>query len=172
MQAMRFTVLSVVAALALCTAATTDVLASPAVISSGPANYCKPALPAFDGQVRTRPLAVQNEGNSTAFVTCSMGSVREFGSGADTEEYEVTVSNNSAQQMEIICTAVAGRAGAPGTIDTSTKGVSLAPGFGALLQWSNADFDGVAIPLVVSYSCALPPGGAINDMYVLYDDGF
>lgn len=169
MQAMRFPAVFIVATLALCAASGAN--AAPAAISSGPANYCRPALPAFDGKIRTRPLAMQNEGSGNAFVTCSMGSVREFGTGADTEEYEVTVSNNSSQQMEIICTAVAGRAGAPGTIQTSTKGFSLAPGFGAVLEWNNDDFSGVAIPLVVSYSCLLPPGGAINDMYVLYDDG-
>ena len=167
MQAMRFPAVSIVATLALCAASGAS--AAPAVISSGPANYCKPALPAFEGLVRTRPLAVQNEGTGVAFITCSMGSVRELGTDVDTVEYEITVSNNSSQQREIICTAVAALAG--GSVDTETRGVSLAPGASALLEWGNEDFNGVAIPLVVSYSCQLPPGGAINDMFVLYDDG-
>jgi hypothetical protein len=171
MQALRFPILSTAAALALCAVAATDAHAAPGAISSGPANYCRPALPAFEGQIRTRPLAMQNEGNSTAFVTCSMGSLREFGTEADTVEYEVTVSNNSNQQREIICTAVSGRVGAPGSIQTSTKGFSLAPGGSGVLEWNNDNFSGPTIPLVVSYSCQLPPGGAINDMYVLYDDG-
>lgn len=170
MQALRSTLFPAALALAL-SAIAPGAHASPGVVSSGPANYCRPALPAFDGLVRTRPLAMQNEGNSTAFVTCSMGSLREFGTQADTVEYEVTVSNNSNQQMEIVCTAVAGRVGAPAGIQSSTKGFSLAPGDSGLFEWNNDDFTGATIPLVVSYSCKLPPGGAINDMYVLYDDG-
>ena len=31
---------------------------------------CQPALPTFDGSIRKRPKAVQNEGTSIAFITC------------------------------------------------------------------------------------------------------
>ncbi len=34
-------------------------------------SYCQAALPAFEGAIRKRPLAVQNEGTTNAFVTCS-----------------------------------------------------------------------------------------------------
>src|SRR5690554_342572 len=32
---------------------------------------CQGALPAFETQIRKRPLALQNEGEANAFVTCS-----------------------------------------------------------------------------------------------------
>lgn len=172
MQALRSPIFSATAALALCVVAANPAHAGPGAISSGPANYCRPALPAFDGKIRTRPLAMQNEGNDNAFVTCSMGSIREFGTEADTVEYDIAVSNNSQQQMEILCTAVSGRASAPAGVHSVTRGLSLAPGAEAVFEFDNGDFPGAAIPLLVSYSCLLPPGGAINDMYVLYDDGF
>ena len=35
------------------------------------AGACQAALPAYEGLIRKRPMAIQNEGVSTAFVTCA-----------------------------------------------------------------------------------------------------
>ncbi len=44
--------------------------ASPIDAHTAPKN-CQPALPLDDAAVRKKPLAVQNEGIATAFITCS-----------------------------------------------------------------------------------------------------
>jgi hypothetical protein len=44
------------------------------VESLSPVLSCQPALPAYEGKVRKRPLAMVNEGTSTAYVTCGLTS--------------------------------------------------------------------------------------------------
>lgn len=48
-----------------------DAATLPRVSATNPAGICQGALPAFETAIRKRPLAVQNEGDSTTFVTCS-----------------------------------------------------------------------------------------------------
>ncbi|HST45355.1 MAG TPA: hypothetical protein VLK29_09045, partial [Luteimonas sp.] len=33
---------------------------------------CQAALPAYDGLIRKRPVAIRNEGDAAAFVSCSL----------------------------------------------------------------------------------------------------
>ena len=71
------------------------------------AGACQGALPAFAGTLRARPLAIQNEGDATAFVTCSL----DAGDGTYSKSIPrvvVSVRNNSAATVEIPCTMVDG----------------------------------------------------------------
>lgn len=175
MKLLRSPMFPTAAALALCAALAPAAHAeSNAFFSSGPANYCRPALPAFEGLIRTRPLAVQNEGSTNAFVTCAMASLRGLLNDdiIDNADYEINISNIGGQPITVSCTAVAGRAGNPAGQEFDTKTNTIQPGDEELFEWTNADFGGSAIPLLVSYSCRLPPGGSINDMYVrVSEDG-
>src|SRR5690606_41548022 len=67
---------------------------------------CQAALPNFEGQIRKRPLAIQNEGTATAFVTCSPTSLQfaEASSGG----HGVFFKNDSDAGVTIGCTGVMG----------------------------------------------------------------
>jgi hypothetical protein len=70
---------------------------------------CQAALPSYEGQIRKRPLAIQNEGTAAAFITCSPSSLQyvpmqDFGHG-------VFLANNSAASVTVNCTAVMGSGG-------------------------------------------------------------
>lgn len=57
------------------------IVAAPAAVEAAPIErtlyvnasaHCQAALPVFDGLIRKRPLAVVNEGQAGAFVTCAI----------------------------------------------------------------------------------------------------
>ena len=78
-----------------------------------PAMACQAALPVFDGQIRKRPLAIQNEGTSNAFITCALRG-RFGGTSATTGTSAfVTVGliNNTGSSRTATCTLVDGRNG-------------------------------------------------------------
>ncbi|MEO6138716.1 MAG: hypothetical protein ABIP11_08660, partial [Luteimonas sp.] len=65
---------------------------------------CQSALPVFDGQIRKRPLAVQNEGTSAAFVSCSfMDTDRSVNGVTDVFLY---ADNNTSSSVTVNCTLV------------------------------------------------------------------
>ena len=66
--------------------------------------FCQGALPAFAGTLRTRPLAVVNEGSEPAFLTCSLSG------GVDSRflEVEAVVINGGAATQTVSCTLVDG----------------------------------------------------------------
>ena len=65
------------------------------------------ALPIFDGNVRKRPVSVQNEGNSNAFVTCSWG-IEIVDGTRSTGISEAEVWFHSTAAGSVTCTGVAG----------------------------------------------------------------
>lgn len=132
---------------------------------SHPAGHCQPALPVFDGNVRKRPLAVANEGTSAAFVTCSFTT---DGTSPGVIGYSMRVSNQSAAQIPMACTAVAGNGEAA---QYYPKSVSLAAGASATLSWLAADNGNALYAHPISLSCLLPPGGALNEMSVVTSPG-
>lgn len=129
--------------------------------AGGPTNYCQTALPVFDGNVRKRPLAVQNEGTSNAFVTCSFNS-----------QYRITSVQvyfyNSGTTGTLNCTGVSGYNTGPNQF--IPKSVSLTGGGPqGLLAWNAADFTGAPAEFPsghFSISCNLLPGMGVNDSYV------
>ena len=126
---------------------------------------CQPALPAFDGLIRKRPLAVQNEGSSAAFVTCSFVSDEIGNQGID--QFYLFFTNTSTVAVTVSCTAVIGR-------QTSAtyfpKSITLAAGATNLIVWSAADNGGVPFSPndAVNTSCQLQPGVGINDTHLNY----
>jgi hypothetical protein len=142
---------------------------SPRQINSGPVNHCQAALPVFDGKIRKRPLAVVNEGDSNAFVTCSLSTIgpRFFSTSTFFEFY---VSYNGPQpSADITCTVVGGVEGGTGNaapeFDTRT-GTFERGAVPDSFTYIPEQFNGDRLPDVISFQCNLPPGGAIHDMYL------
>lgn len=66
---------------------------------------CQSALPVFDGNIRKRPTAISNEGTKSAFVSCS---VHNNNNGAVSVVFGVTLTNNSAADVDVNCSMVNG----------------------------------------------------------------
>ncbi|MEP6632702.1 MAG: hypothetical protein ABJA62_00680 [Luteimonas sp.] len=136
-------------------------------LSGNATSYCQTALPIFDGQVRKRPLAVQNEGTSNAFITCSF--TRHFNAVAATA-ITMYSQNNSAAAKDLTCTLVTGHAGGPTQFVAKT--VTLpADGTQKFMRWLAADFTGGTFPdEQYSMTCNLLPGVGLNDSYLSFDE--
>ena len=65
---------------------------------------CQAALPYYEGTIRKRPLAIQNEGDASAFVNCSLVGT-ERGSGG-LQEAQIVVTNMSDAPLEVSCTLI------------------------------------------------------------------
>jgi len=139
--------------------------------ASHPTAYCQTALPVFDGNIRKRPLAVQNEGTGPAFVTCSYPSPegRTPGNSSTTRVWQY-VLNNSDSPVTINCTGVAStnnHAGAQYVV----KSLVVDPGAGEqVINWYAADFEGSPTVFpnqgIFSVSCSLPPGAGVGVSYI------
>lgn len=133
---------------------------------SNPAGLCQGALPAFETQIRKRPLAVQNEGSSNSFVTCAFTSQGSYGA-TTTNPTTIVVWFNAigGADVTINCTGVSGyQTGNNEYIPKSA--VAPASGGQVGMTWSAADFEGAPANFpagAFAISCNLPPGGAIND---------
>lgn len=137
------------------------------VTASNATNYCQTALPVFDGNVRKRPLAVQNEGGSNAFVTCAYHS-----EDGPVLAAQVWFHNSSGVAGDVTCTGVAGY-NDPTVRESAVKVVNL-PGDGTqvALEWEAVDFPGGAMETgLFAVSCNLQPGMGVDDAYIAYDDG-
>ncbi len=135
---------------------------------TGSAN-CQGALPSYEGAIRKRPLAVQNEGSTDAFVTCAFS----ITAGAVTEA-RLVVSTLGGVDVTVRCTGVNGQVGNE-PIYANRSVVAPASGATTALVFTGASFGGTAGPFfprgpLVSMSCALPPGAAINTTLVTLED--
>lgn len=142
-------------------------------IASQAVNYCQSALPVFDGNIRKRPLAVQNEGTGTAFVTCSYpsGEGRGIGGSVTTQVWQYFI-NNADGDLTVNCTGVSGV-----TLENAqfiVKSNVVPAGASSVLVWSAEDFAGAPAVFpshsVFSISCSLPPGAGLRQSYVNSDE--
>jgi len=127
------------------------------------AGLCQPAFGASETAIRKRPLSVQNEGTTNAFVSCAF-----------TAPFAPTVAQlwlNSADGLAhlVSCTGISGY----NTNDPIyvVKSTTVGPGDGQEpISFLPADFGGTADfgSEYFSTSCSLPPGAGINDVYIAY----
>lgn len=132
---------------------------------TNPAGICQAALPAFEGQIRKRPLAIQNEGSSNAFVTCAFTSQAE---ATSVIMYFAGVDNVA---REITCTGVTGFN--KGLNQFVTKTIALPASVSSSMTWSPADFSGGSSTFPdarFSVSCNLTPGVGINDSGIGFNE--
>lgn len=150
-----------------------DAATSPRVFRSNPAGLCQGALPAFETAIRKRPLAVQNEGASNAFVTCSFTSQGGTSASATNPTSVLVYFNTiSGTDTQINCTGVTGYVS--GTNEFVVKATTApASGQQTSMLWNAADFAGAPETFpsgMFSISCNLPPGAAINDSRVSFSE--
>lgn len=132
------------------------------------ADICRPALPAFDGRVRTRPLALVNESSSVAWVTCALtGDIL-----GRTSFIEVVFSGGNLMGTRT-CTLVSWRATNAGTTGTTAVGYqpkSTANTWDSRIRWTSAVDNGGARYASAALSCPLAPGDGIHHVRHMYSE--
>lgn len=134
---------------------------------------CQPALPAFEGQIRKRPLAVQNEGTAPAFVSCSLtGTTSGVGGGGGRTVQAVWLYavNATATSATLGCTLVDNFSGNATPTVYVPKAIVLPPDSAGVLQWDATDNGGLNYILVANLSCSLPVGVGLTLTRVDYRD--
>lgn len=124
---------------------------------TGPVGNCQAAMPAYEGMIRKRPLAVVNEGEDQVFVTCALTSEEV---SLNLQGFSTRLSNGSGVAATVTCTAVVGDELA--TASYIPKSITLAPGSAGNLTWTGADAGGLFTSRSVALSCNLPPWVALN----------
>ena len=125
------------------------------------AGACQAALPAYEGLIRKRPMALANEGAGTAFVTCApvtlQGVSTSFGHG-------LYMVNNTASEVTVNCTGVQGARN--GVADVSVpKSVVLDAGSNGSIYWEVDDGLDVNNGDSFNMSCGIPAGVGITTVY-------
>ena len=140
---------------------------TPRAFYANATSFCQTALPVFDGNVRKRPLAVQNEGTGDAFVTCSF-----TGQLIELDIATLAAVNNGSSDATLSCTAVTGRNASVN--EYVTKTITVPASGVAHMSWAGADFAGApdTIPgaSLFNLSCKLPPGVGIGSAHVGFDE--
>ena len=135
-------------------------------LTANPVTFCQAALPAYEGLIRKRPLAVQNEGTATAFVTC--GFVNDATSTGTRKVFAYFLNNDSAAR-QVTCTLVTSVAGATNLY--FTKSITIpANSTGQFLTWeAGVDTGGTYFSRWVALSCSLPVGTGIAYLASFHD---
>lgn len=130
-----------------------------------PAENCQPALPAYDGNIRKRPLAVQNEGTTIAFVTCGMKGA--FAARPINRTVSITLANTSSTPVSATCTLVDGRDLALSSPVFLPKTILVATSLPSVFEWTAASNEGRNF-IYPAISCGLPPGIGISSTSRVY----
>lgn len=133
----------------------------PRTMTTTAAGACQSALPAFEGLVRKRPLAVANEGDATAFVTCGFHGPHLRHTTNATMHFENTGSSDAT----VSCTLVDRLTGQ--TPSYMAKSVNVPAGSGAALVWNPANNSGRQFANLAA-SCALPPATGVRTLLTGY----
>lgn len=156
-----------IAILAIMAAGPVPALAADVAVTSASnaTGLCQSALPVFDGVIRKRPLAIQNEGTSDAFISCAMTFDEYVAYPSKATVYAGSIDGAAHQ---VSCTAITGRA--RGFNYRATKTITVpASGDPVAFVWEAYDFylgaSNFPSPLL-SLTCLLPPGTGLNDTYV------
>lgn len=136
-------------------------------VTAQAAAVCQGALPSFEGAIRKRPLAVQNEGSTDAFVTCALNNTGYNAGTTFISSFEIYAQNRNSSTRSITCTAVNSSATAsPDTLYvTRTVSVSPSSSNSTLIEFTADDFPGSPVALpgdTVAVSCNLVPGMGIT----------
>lgn len=128
---------------------------------SSAVDVCQGSLPSFEGALRKRPLAIANEGTSSAFISCS---IRAPLGEEDVNGIIVLFTNRSASTQLFSCTLVDGVAlpfpNYPPVYQP--KPLLIEAGEMGLLLWA-WDVDNGGEPYdIPNLNCGLPPGVEIN----------
>jgi len=121
---------------------------------------CQVTLPAYESVIRRRPLAIQNEGSSGAFVSCSPASLKGIPAN-DTLGYTVRLVNRGASVASVSCTGVIGSDGVTSPLPVYLiKNANVGGNSSAVLTWRSLEGYGTTVPF--NFQCQLPPGVGIS----------
>lgn len=129
-------------------------------------NSCQGALPSFEGTLRKRPLAIANEGTSTAFISCGLSS--EVANSAGMSVVGALFINRGLASADVTCTLAVGIPAPFGTPVFFTKTATVPTGGSGGPTWVSADNGGNPFK-VASISCSIPPGFEINNTQTVYE---
>lgn len=118
---------------------------------------CQSALPAYDGLVRARPRALQNEGGATAFVSCAQptdGALR-------LRTITVGLDNNNPVPVVVTCTLVVG-ASAP-LYYTQSLQLAAQSNY-VLMNFQRPAGSDAFRSASHAFSCQLPPGTGVHSI--------
>lgn len=132
-----------------------------------PVSVCQGALPSFEGAFRKRPIAIKNEGTSTAFLTCST-----FGDNGGPQIFSIAApyfhNANASGSVTVNCSLSEGFLD-DGTPTLIPRSVTLAAGAAGLIVWTTSDFGGNKFR-TANVSCAIPAGVEMGWFAVFYDE--
>lgn len=132
-----------------------------------PARSCQGALPQFAGTLRARPLALANEGDAPAFVTCGWHGVAS--GNARTFQYVLAaIGNAGTATAQVNCTFVHGFGGGPNTLYLSHS-LTIEPGGWDEVQVSSNQMPG-NLMRTAQMSCSLPPGTLVGYLVNGYEE--
>jgi hypothetical protein len=143
-----------------------DAMAVPRVFVQNATGACQAALPVFDGHIRKRPLAVQNEGTAPAFVSCSFLDPTLLGSTGVTNVF-LYADNNTGAPVVLACTLVTGFSNYYPTY--YPKSITMNSGIN-LIIWDATDNAGNNFNnYTINVSCNLPAGTGLSASFLYYD---
>ncbi len=132
---------------------------------------CQPALPVYAGVIRARPLAIQNEATTSAYLNCSLQGTHlgPAGSGRAVKQIFVGLINNTTADVDVTCSTIDGLAKiTPAFI--SSKTTTVLAGSWKELTWVAADNNGVNFLFNANMQCLLPPGIGVSYLVSIYDE--
>lgn len=132
--------------------------------NQGVGTMCQGALPNYEGSFRKRPLAIKNEGTSSAFLTCGLYSQFDANTGGVTG-VQLIVTNRNAADVDVSCTLVDGIIDPDlGFADYFPLTVSVVAGTATDLFWDPAGGGGTFDPVFgfPALSCNVPANVEIN----------
>jgi hypothetical protein len=133
------------------------------------ADVCQPSRPGVDSTFRRRPLAMQNEGTSTVFLTCAFGGV--FNGVPSQKTLSVGFTNANAVPVTVNCTLVDAQDGVinpeffPKSISVAAAGSPV-----TLMQWSAVADNGGVEFTYPAVSCAIPAGIGVQVTLHTFDE--
>lgn len=160
------------AGLALVAAGDANAWTYPREFQQNASGTCQAALPSYEGQIRKRPLALQNEGVANAFVSCSLlspgASASSFLAG-EIYAVSITLDNNGPHPVDVTCTLIAG-ASRSSANHYFPKTITLpAESTYNRIDWSQQpDFSDGKIGPPPGMSCNLKPGVAMATTSIYY----
>lgn len=128
---------------------------------------CQAALPAFEGLIRKRPMAIQNEGTAPAFVTCSPVTLQGV-AVRDPRPHGIFIANRTAAAVTVNCTGVQGNV--DGIADLSVpKSVTVVGNNHGSIYWEVSEGFDAFNDTSFSISCSIPPGVGITTLYTNHE---
>ncbi|MEP6634165.1 MAG: hypothetical protein ABJA62_08135 [Luteimonas sp.] len=132
---------------------------------------CQPSLAAFENQIRNRPLALQNEGTSPVFISCSFTGTDRAANGFDV--IVLIFDNNTSSTVNVTCSLVTGLSKF-GTQQALPKTIVMQPnsgGFQNQMFWTPGDNGGQPFDnFSLNADCTLPAGTGISQTVTRYDE--